>query len=55
MDSTVELYDDRLWPWLRRFLSLWLRLAAYWGLTLALDAYGVGPLTHKYAYGLVRF
>ena len=54
-DSVVELYDDRLWPWLRRFLRLWACLAIYCGLTILLDAYGVSPVTHRYAYGLIRF
>jgi hypothetical protein len=53
--SVVGLYDDRLWPWLRRFLVLWAWLLLYWGAALLLDAYGISPVSHKYAYGLVRF
>lgn len=47
--------DAKPRPWLRRFISLWLFLFIYWGLTMLLDAYGVNPATHRYAYGLVRF
>jgi len=53
--SLVELYDDRLWPWLRCFLAIWFSLLALWGLSFAYEFFYAGTYSVSYFYGAVRF